>query len=157
MKKSTSVTISSLYANKSAKYIEYNFGCYDINAALIELPDASTGEKQYEIETGVVLVIAIAGNDIVERSGVGNWDVEEPEGDKPEAVKVERTGYSEGYGAYIQGALQCVCYCPKGREFVAIELAELMADGATRRQATKSVEMYHDTTGVRVMYASRVS
>jgi len=76
---------------------------------------------------------------------------------KIETVKVERNGYCVGYGAYIQGALKCRCFCPKGREFVALELAELMADGATRRQAAKSVGMYHDTTGVRVMYANRVS
>lgn len=50
-------------------------------------------------------------------------------------TKYEFTGFSEFYGALVQGGVQAIVYGPAGQEQRAGELARLMARGATRREA----------------------
>ena len=50
-------------------------------------------------------------------------------------TKYEFTGYSDHYGAYLQGSVQAVVHGPERQESRAWELAWLMARGATRAEA----------------------
>jgi len=68
------------------------------------------------------------------------------------------TGFSEECGAYIQGALQAKVIGPEGKKHVARDLASLMANGHSRKSASKEMEMNgYSVKGFRVLYANKVA
>ena len=69
-------------------------------------------------------------------------------------IKIERTGYSDYYKAQVQGALVCTCYAPRGKQNLAVDLANMIANGCTRRAAgIQMAREGYDASGIRVASA----
>ena len=68
------------------------------------------------------------------------------------------TGFAPETGCYMQGALQAVVTGPANRRAAAACLANLMANGASRKSAAEYMEVYGKdfAKGLRVLSFGRV-